>query len=461
MKKTINVGLCIMNDGEVKAKYRSKRNLPCIRSLSDRQKQISRSGISSVLRRVNGGEIELPAVDGFTEHCFRVALDVDLHKKLKSCDHPYCLVLLSKIGGDPHLFVVNERDWLRNMGDVSEVTSPNAEPNTPEISDWAPMVLDHQVLKTNEEVECQDTLSNEVVERQDLQTNEILVEIHDPFSTEQMRLLENVNSIKVSLNTLICPEAALNSRYRHVILAGAAGLGKTHFVRAFLEGNNLPHARITGIVSLFSMGVRLACILSKREANKTFYIHIDDADVAFRTEEGCSVLKQMLFDDNAFIYERNIGPLIRALPTEVREAVESFMTGESLGFRVPLDNVVFLITTNIPLPSDSEVTRHLGRNGYGGILVHRNAIRSRCRYRLLKFSDELRWAWIANAFLVIGKIPDQDNFITKVMLDFLWVHRKEMQEHTIRAAELMLTIAQNNPKSYYEEWKNEFLWPLN
>jgi len=43
----------------------------------------------------------------------------------------------------------------------------------------------------------------------------------------------------------------------------------------------------------------------------------------------------------------------------------------------------------------------------------------------------------------------------------MWVHRKEMQEHTIRAAELMLTIAQNNPKSCYQEWQNEFLWHLN
>jgi hypothetical protein len=201
--------------------------------------------------------------------------------------------------------------------------------------------------------------------------------------------------------------------------------------------------------------------MSKRDSNETFYIHIDDADVAFRSEEGCNLLKQMLFDDNAFVYERNIGPLLRGFPSEVRDAVESFMTGESLGFRVPLDNVVFLITTNIPLPSDNEVTRHIGRNGHSGILVHRNAIRSRCRYRFLEFSDDLRWAWIASAFLVNWKIPDQDNFITKVMLDFMWVHRKEMQEHTIRAAELMLTIAQNNPKSCYQEWQNEFLWHLN
>ena len=439
MKKSIQVGLLLMNDGLVKSKFRTKRMLPGIRSISDKQKQKARSEISSVLRKWREEQFLSPSFEELTEHCLKVGLDTQRWGKLKSQENPFCLVLMPQIGGDPHLVVVDENEWKRNMGDDSNETDADVEPITQAITDCNQIVLD----------------------RQGLVINEIAVEVIDVFSKEQMKLLQKVAQIKASLKTMINPTAGVNMKYRHVILAGAAGLGKTHFVKSFLLKNNLPHARITGAVSLFSLGVRLACIMAKRDSNETFYIHIDDADVAFRSEEGCNLLKQMLFDDNAFVYERNIGPLLRGFPSEVRDAVETFMTGESLGFRVPLDNVVFLITTNIPLPSDNEVTRHIGRNGHSGILVHRNAIRSRCRYRFLEFSDDLRWAWIASAFLVNGKIPDQDNFITKVMLDFMWVYRKEMQEHTIRAAELMLTIAQNNPKSCYQEWQNEFLWHLN
>ena len=439
MKKTIQVGLLLMNDGLVKSKFRTKRMLPGIRSISDKQKQKARSEISSVLRKWREEQFLSLSFEELTEHCLKVGLDTQRWGKLKSQENPFCLVLMPQIGGDPHLVVVDENEWKRNMGDDSNETDADVEPIKQAITDCNQIVLD----------------------RQGLVINEIAVEVIDVFSKEQMKLLQKVAQIKASLNTMINPTAGANMKYRHVILAGAAGLGKTHFVKSFLLKNNLPHARITGAVSLFSLGVRLACIMAKRDSNETFYIHIDDADVAFRSEEGCNLLKQMLFDDNAFVYERNIGPLLRGFPSEVRDAVETFMTGESLGFRVPLDNAVFLITTNIPLPSDNEVTRHIGRNGHSGILVHRNAIRSRCRYRFLEFSDDLRWAWIASAFLVKGKIPDQDNFITKVMLDFMWVHRKEMQEHTIRAAELMLTIAQNNPKSCYKEWQNEFLWHLN
>ncbi len=367
-RKSLNVGLILLNDGKVKAKYGSKRNLPGIRSISEKQKHLARKQM---------------------EHNITDAMDEKM-----------------PVNGLSTLLIQEVEENLK-----------------PE--------------KTNEN------------------------DVQSPFSSEQLKLLNKVDRIKSSLNTLISPAACVNIKYRHVIIAGAAGLGKTHFVKSFLERNNLPYARITGAVSLFSLGVRLACIMAKRNSNETLYIHIDDADVAFKTEEGCNLLKQMLFDDNAFVYERNIGPLLRGFHSEVRDAVESFMTGESLGFRVPLENVVFLITTNVPLPSDSEVENLFGRSGQSGILVHRNAIRSRCRYRYLDFSREMRWAWIASVFLVDGRIADHENVITKVMLDFMWENRQTMQEYTIRTAELMLKIAREHTKTFNDEWQNEFLWDLN
>ena len=439
MKKTIQVGLLLMNDGLVKSKFRTKRMLPGIRSISDKQKQKARSEISSVLRKWREEQFLSPSFEELTEHCLKVGLDTQRWGKLKSQENPFCLVLMPQIGGDPHLVVVDENEWKRNMGDDSNETDADVEPITQAISDCNQIVLD----------------------RQDLVINEIAVEVIDVFSKEHMKLLQKVAQIKASLNTMINPTAGANMKYRHVILAGAAGLGKTHFVKSFLKKNNLPHARITGAVSLFSLGVRLACIMAKRNPNETLYIHIDDADVAFKTEEGCNLLKQMLFDDNAFMYERNIGPLLQGFPNEVRDAVESFRSENTLGFRVPLENVVFLITTNVPLPSDSEVENLFGRNGQSGIMVHRNAIRSRCRYRYLDFSREMRWAWIASVFLVDSRIPDHENFIMKVMLDFMWENRQTMQEYTIRTAELMLKIAREYPKKFYVEWQNEFLWHLN
>ena len=438
MRKQVNIGLLLLNDGAVMAKYGAKRTLPSIRALSEKQKRLAREQISGMLPKWRESKFTSEFADEFSDQCLRIGLDPVRLGKLKSDKQPHCLLYLHQIGGDPYLRIVNKEEWTKQM-----------EPKIKAAVDEKITVNGQGTLKIQEfnESRQQDKMGSESAP--------------SPFSPDQLKLLNKVDRIKSSLNTIISPAMGINTKYRHVILAGAAGLGKTHFVKSFLERNNLPYARITGSVSLFSLGVRLACIMANRNPNETLYIHIDDADVAFKTEEGCNLLKQMLFDDNAFVYERNIGPLLQGFPSEVRDAVESFRSGESLGFRVPLENVVFLITTNIPLPSDSDVANLFGRSGQSGILVHRNAIRSRCRYRYLDFSREMRWAWIASVFLIDGRIADHENFITKVMLDFLWENRQTMQEYTIRTAELMLKIAREYPKTFYVEWQNEFLWHLN
>ena len=438
MKRTMNVGLFIINDGEVKAKYHSKRKLPGIRSISEKQKHLARKQINGMLPKWRDAKFTSEFADEFSDQCLRVGLDSVSWGKLKSDKLPHCLLYLPQIGGDPHVRIVDKEEWTKQMENkietqVDEKITVNGQGTL-------------QIQEFNESRQ-QDKMGSESAP--------------SPFSPDQLKLLNKVERLKTSLNTIISPAMGINTKYRHVILAGAAGLGKTHFVKSFLERNNLPYARITGAVSLFSLGVRLACIMANRNPNETLYIHIDDADVAFKTEEGCNLLKQMLFDDNAFVYERNIGPLLQGFPNDVREAVESFRSENTLGFRVPLENVVFFITTNVPLPSDSEVENLFGRNGQSGILVHRNAIRSRCRYRYLDFSREMRWAWIASVFLVDSRIPDHENFIMKVMLDFMWENRHTMQEYTIRTAELMQKIVREYPNTFYVEWQNEFLWHLN
>lgn len=436
--RSLNVGLLLLNDGVVKHKYVTKRIMPGIRSLSEKQKKFARTQVSQMLSKWREAKFTSEFAEEFSEQCLRVGLDSDGLRKLKLEKQPHCLLYQPQIGGDPYVRIVNQDEWTEQMENKIETEV-----------DEKITVNEHGTMQMQEFEENPQRVKMEPES------------VQSPFSPDQLKLINKVERLKTSLNSLINPTDGVNTKYRHVILAGAAGLGKTHFVRSFLERNQLPNAKITAGISLFSLGVRLACIMANRNPDEILYIHIDDADVAFKTEEGCNLLKQMLFDENAFVYERNIGPLLQGFPNEVRDAVESFRSENSFGFRVPLENVVFLITTNIPLPSDSEVVNLFGKSGQSEILVHRNAIRSRCRYRYLDFTREMRWAWIASVFLVDGRIPDHENFITKVMLDFMWENREAMQEYTIRTAELMLKIAREYPRTFIHEWQNEFLWLLN
>jgi DNA polymerase III delta prime subunit len=277
------------------------------------------------------------------------------------------------------------------------------------------------------------------------------------FNENQLKLLKEVRELKSSMSNLIGVNAQEDNKYSHLIISGPPGLGKTHFVKTLFKERGIDGIPISGSVSLYALGIRLAILNTIRDPNEITYVHVDDSDVIFKDEESCNIFKQVLFDEQEFIYEKNVRRLLSSLDESHRLAVESHMTEDSIGFRVSLKNVVFIITTNVPLPTDKQIAKLLGKNGLAGIKVHRNAIRSRCRYRDLSFDDSKRWAWIADAFIK-EKYPSQEeeNLITS-MLAFLWDHRSEMNEHSIRTAEKMLLIAQNDPINYFQTWKNEFL----
>lgn len=440
MKKSIQIGLLLTNDGVVERKYRTRRNLSEFRAISNRQKMKARTALSSTQKKWRDEKIQIGQVEEFAKDCLRLSIGTHRYSQLRMSRNPHCLIIAPRKGGDPHLVVCEESEWLKHMnieGEEivgTESTENGGEQKTPQIIQ-APTLIPEEPLDQ--------------------------FKISDPFSAAQMGYIRKSRQQRESLHRILCGSITGEGTYRHLILSGPPGLGKTHFVRSFFELRNTPIVRITGAVSLFSLGIKLAVIMANRDTNEVLYIHIDDADVAFRTEEGCNLLKQMLFDERAFVYEKNIGPLLLSFPSEVREAVERFRTDGSLGFRVPLNNVVIIVTTNIPLPADKDVRRHMGGNGHSGILVHRNAIRSRCRYRTLDFNNEQRWAWIADAFMEDGELRPDQNFVIKSMLDFLWEYRAVTQELTMRAAEKMLIMAKEHPTHYYQEWQDEFLWQLN
>jgi len=281
------------------------------------------------------------------------------------------------------------------------------------------------------------------------------------FSDNQLKLLNEVRELKTSMSNLIGLNLHDDKKYSHLIISGPPGLGKTHFVKTLFKERGIESVSISGSVSLYALGIRLAILNTLRDPTEITYVHVDDSDVIFKDEESCNIFKKVLFDEQEFIYEKNIRRLLSSLDESQRLAVESHMTENSIGFRVPLKNVVFVITTNVPLPTDKEVSKLMGKNGMAGIKVHRNAIRSRCRYRDLSFSLNKRWAWIADVFIKEKYQSTEEENLINTMLKFLWNNRSSMNEFSIRTAEKMMFIAQREPLNYFKTWQNEFLCDQN
>jgi DNA polymerase III delta prime subunit len=277
------------------------------------------------------------------------------------------------------------------------------------------------------------------------------------FNEKQLNLLKEVRELKSSMANLIGFNTLDDNKYSHLIISGPPGLGKTHFVKSLFKERGIDAISISGSVSLYALGIRLAILNTIRNPEDITYVHVDDSDVIFKDEESCNIFKNVLFDVQEFIYEKNVRRLLSSLDESQRLAVELHMPENSIGFRVPLKNVVFVITTNIPLPTDKQIAKLMGKNGLAGIKVHRNAIRSRCRYRDLSFDESKCWAWIANVFIKENYKSEHQEILINAMLKFLWDYRFQMNEHSIRTAEKMLLIAQQDPNNYLITWKNEFL----
>lgn len=280
-------------------------------------------------------------------------------------------------------------------------------------------------------------------------------EVVSLWTPEQLKYIELAKERKDSLSTLFSNKSD-DERYSNVIVSGPAGMGKTYFVRNTLNKMKKNYIMVNGAVSIFALAVKLAMINYKRDPKEVLYIHIDDMDALFKDESSLNLLKYALFEGKAFHYEKSISAQFSMLEPEQQLAVKAHMSDKFVGIRVPLENLIFVITSNVMLPNDREVT-NLKNGGRNSIKVHRNAIRSRCRYRELKFNDNLRWGWIASTMLdAFGSDENSSNNIIEI-LKYMWINRTNMQEHSIRTAEKMKRIMDLEPQAFKSVWNAEFL----
>lgn len=428
----VKVNLCIISKGRKLFSDHSIHKLPKKSEIDEREFQESKMLRDSIFNQLAAEpqSLDSSTISKLVTSSFKIALSDRDRAALQSSSDPYCMMFIEECKKKPFIVPGDPMNWKSEYREEEEDISVSTEAGLSETV---------------------GTLNNEKSDQPQASLDDF------QLSNEQSKLLQEVQQLKLGMENLIDGGSEDDTKYRHVILSGQPGLGKTHFVKSLFKRKKLEHVQISGSVSLFALGVSLAILNARRDPEKTIYIHIDDSDVIFKDEETCNIFKQVLFDNQEFIYEKSLRALLPSLDESQREAVEMHRSENGLGFRIPLKNVVFIITTNIPLPPDREISRLMGKNGLAGIKVHRNAIRSRCRYRELNFNDSMRWAWIADVYLGDKHLEGEQKKLVSDMLKFLWDFRSQMQEHSIRTAQKMIKIAQANPQNYPIIWKNEFL----
>ena len=143
----------------------------------------------------------------------------------------------------------------------------------------------------------------------------------------------------------IC-ETTLSNNYQHLYVYGPAGIGKTYLVKKQLEESGVKHYLVSGANSIYTLGVFLAVLQSSNPEREKHYIFIDDCDEILKSEANCNIMKNVLFGEKKFVYEKSMNSIMPTLTEVQRSAILSFSSDDKMGYSVPTDNLVFIFTSN-------------------------------------------------------------------------------------------------------------------
>lgn len=257
----------------------------------------------------------------------------------------------------------------------------------------------------------------------------------------------------------ICEES-VTQRYQHLYVYGPAGIGKTFMVKKQLEESGVKYYLVTGTNSIFTLGVFLAVIQANNPEKEKIYIFIDDCDEILKSESNCNIMKNVLFGEKRFVYEKSMNSILPTLTEVQRSSIFNFSSDDKLGFSVPTDNLVFIFTSNFKLPCDDEVqeAREKGRTK-AVLMSHHNAIRSRVQCADFELSDAEKWGWSADVILNTAcleslNLTDEER---KEILDFNWNNWERLKERSIRSIEKIAVVMRENPEDYMDVWAIDFL----
>lgn len=252
----------------------------------------------------------------------------------------------------------------------------------------------------------------------------------------------------------------MREEYRDTILSGTTGIGKTFNIEKEIESLNLPYVTIKGNKSMFAFGGDLMLLHSRLPENTKMALIIDDCDSFFESKENRNILKGMTGKSGSreFQYNKKIN---QSMFTEQQLAVmELYQTPGMHGFKVPTDDFVFIFTTNIPLPYESEAKAAIenGASARATKLLDLVAIRGRHNTKDFYLGFEENWGWIAHVGLYDGGLDMLENLEDKIiLLDWVWNNWSSMTETNIRTIEKMAYEILDDPENYRDNWEMDFL----
>ncbi len=251
-----------------------------------------------------------------------------------------------------------------------------------------------------------------------------------------------------------------NEQFTHSYIYSPPGIGKTFSIKQHLVESGTKFIQVTGNVSMFAFGIQLATINFLNPNKEKIVVFVDDCDILFSNETNCNTMKNVLSGAKTFSYEKSLQSQWSNLSETQKVALKAHQNDEKMGFEVPTNNMIFIFASNFRLPIDDEIRSLSGKGTSRSILmIHQNAIRSRCNVGDFNLSNVELWGWIADVLLntscldIYGTSKEQKLEI----LNFLWMNWESLTERSIRLVEKMAVIINEYPDSYATVWEIDFI----
>lgn len=270
------------------------------------------------------------------------------------------------------------------------------------------------------------------------------------FTQEQQDAIENgrrsYHELVNEINKVITPSK--NQTFKNLYIYSRSGLGKSSTVKELLDFNRSIFYKISPSTTMFMFGVKLAKI-KKQHKNQQVFIWIDDTNMLFKNEENINIMKNVLFDDNKFTYDRANKNDFGKLDPINKDAVREFLI-EGEGLVIPCDSFTFIFTSNRKLPEQNEL------NDKNTIDQHRHALRNKMIVVDLSFSPDIIWGYITWFVLQDSKLvyPEISEEIKIKALKHMKKNWDDLRSHSLNEYVKFLRYYVEYPKDYMDHWNN-------
>ena len=272
------------------------------------------------------------------------------------------------------------------------------------------------------------------------------------FTKEQKVAIEKGAHKRARLVRVATKAVSLKASTRNVYIYSPPGIGKTHSINEAISKTATQAVNISGNISMFAFGLELAVLAHVKDEGEKIIINVDDCDELFKNEMNINVMKNMLDVANpnrSYNYSKK---MVVDLTDTQQEAVDHFSNPKQMGFRVPVSDFVFVITSNSKLPTDDEV-----KESNGNVMAsHKNAIRSRCQTSDFDLESSELWGWIADVVMNTDALKTTEEANKVKILKWLFTNWDNLTERSIRTVEKMALLLEEDEANCVYDWEIDF-----